>query len=450
MTAGLFFFVFGFVLAVITTPWVIRLAHAGVGLDVADEGRKQQTTPIPRLGGMPLMLALTLAVIVILWRNSGPSPDWFPIVVGSVLMYGLGLWDDISRLGAKVKLLGQIFTATLVWSLGLSIDQLSMFGYGRIELGAMSAPVTIFWLIAIPNIVNLIDGFDGLAGGLGMFMALTLGIVGGGSAVSCFAFTMAGALLGFLVFNFPPAKIYLGDGGAYLIGFIIAALSLASSNKGAIAAVLLVTVIGLGLPILDTLFALARRAARGFPLFHADAEHFHHRLQEFGFSKRRILFGLYGVCVVLSLIGLSIYWNQGGTLAIAIGVGVLFVMALGVVRHFHRVNSFIDAHRKVKRVLSRRQSVQYALLQAKVMVLEVERCQTGEEFWGIFEQTLRRVGFCENGEADPQAEIQLRHPGSRIWRLYAPLSHGTESEWQRLAECFRPAYVKALERWGRR
>jgi UDP-GlcNAc:undecaprenyl-phosphate GlcNAc-1-phosphate transferase len=452
MTMGLFYLVLGFVLVVITTPWIIRMAHSGVGLDVADEARKQQSAPVPRLGGMPVMLALVVALIIILWRQPARSAEWFPILAGAVLMYSLGLWDDVSRLGAKKKLLGQIVTATLVWSLGLSIERFSLPGYGRIELGIMSAPVTIFWLIAIPNIVNLIDGFDGLAGGLGVFMALTLGIVGHETqhyAVASFAFAMAGALLGFLVFNFPPAKIYLGDGGAYLIGFLLAALSLATSHKGSVAAVLLVMVVGLGLPILDTLFALARRAARGFPLFHADSEHFHHRLQEFGFSKRRILFGLYGICVVLSLIGLTIFWNQGGTLTIAIGVGVMFLMALGVVRHFLRVNSFVDAHRKMKRMLGRRQMVQYALLQAKVLVLEADRCETGEEFWGIFEQTLRRVGFCEDGEVSDQVSVEMRHNGSRPWRLHAPGGDGTQAEWQRLAECFRPAYVKALERWGR-
>ncbi len=454
MTVAIFFFIFGFVLAVTTTPWVIRLAHTGVGLDAGDEPRKVQTEPIPRLGGIPLMLSLTLGVILILLKNPGRSGEWFPVLVGAALMYGLGLMDDIARLGAKKKLLGQIAIAGLVCWLGLRVQRFAMPGFGEVDLGAFSVPVTIFWLIAIPNIINLIDGFDGLAGGLGMFMALTLGIVGYLSehhSVTWFAFTMAGSLLGFLVFNFPPAKIYLGDGGAYLIGFVIAALSLSSSHKGSIAAALLVTVIGLGLPILDTSLALLRRGLRGFPLFHADSEHIHHRLQEFGFSKRRILFGLYGFCAVLSLIGLAIFWDKdrGGTLPIAIGVGVLFLAGAGVVRHFHRVNSWREAQRKVQRVLSRRQAVQYALLQAKLLVLEVERCTSGEEFWGIFQQTLRRVGFCEKDEVDDVVTLQVRHHGKRPWMLYARQSDGTPSEWQRLAECFRPAYLKATERWSR-
>jgi UDP-GlcNAc:undecaprenyl-phosphate/decaprenyl-phosphate GlcNAc-1-phosphate transferase len=454
MTTALFFLVFGFLVAVVLTPWVIRMAHTGVGMDVPDEARKHQVTPVPRLGGMPLMLALAFGLIIILLKQPGRSSEWFPVLVGASLMYGLGLWDDVSRLGARRKLVGQIAIAALVNWLGLTIEKFSLPGYGEIDLGAWSVPVTIFWLISIPNIVNLIDGLDGLAGGLGMFMALTLGTVGYLTehyAVTWFAFTMAGALLGFLVFNFPPAKIYLGDGGAYLIGFVIAALSMSSSHKGSIAAVLLVTIIGLGLPILDTTFALMRRAVRGFPIFHADGEHFHHRLQEYGFSKPRILFGLYGVCVVLSLLGLMVFWNQGEsrTVPIAIGAGVLFLLAMAAVRHFHRVRSWQDAHRTVRHVLGRRQAVQYALLQAKVLQLEIERCESADEFWEIFDATLRRVGFCDEGDAENCARVEMRHNGSKPWILYAPVEDGTVAEWHRIAECFRPAYARAFEKWGR-
>ncbi len=453
MSKLLFFLTFGFLVSVILTPWMIRLAHAGVGLDAPDEGRKRQDSPVPRIGGIPLMFSLVLGVIVILWLQPMRSFEWFPILVGTTLMFGLGLWDDIQPLGAKKKLVGQIAVASLVTALGLSVEKFSLPNYGTIELGAFSAPVTILWLIAIPNIVNLIDGFDGLAGGLGLFMSLTLGLVGYYSehlGLAWFAFTMAGALMGFLIFNFPPARIYLGDGGAYLIGFTIAALSVSSSHKGSVAAALLVTVVGLGLPILDTSFALARRALRGFPLFHADDEHVHHRLEKMGISKRRILFGLYGVCVILSLIGLTIFWNKGGTLPIAIGLGVFFLMVLGMVRHFLRVRSWQDVHQQMKRVLSRRQAVQYTVLQARLLVLEVERCRTAQEFWRILDQTVRRVGFVDEGETENQVSIPIRQNGTAPWILYAALDEGTAAEWQRIAECFRPAYVKALAKWGAR
>ncbi len=449
MIYTLAFFAFGFAVAVACTPWVIRLAHRGIGLDYAHESRKKQEVPIPRLGGMPLMLAMSLGLLVIFAVSPANATNWFPILLGSVMMYGLGLWDDFKSLGARKKLLGQLTTAIVVYSLGLNIEKFSYPGVGSIDLGAWSLPVTVFWLIAVPNIVNLIDGFDGLAGGLGLCMSVTLGIVAINNeqlAVACYAFTMAGALLGFLVFNFPPAKIYLGDGGAYLIGFTIAALSLTSSNKGSVAKVLFVTLIALGVPILDTTFAMLRRGLRGYPIFHADDEHFHHRLEKFGFSKRRILFGLYGICLVLSLFALSIIWSQGSTLPIAIGV--LFLLALLALRYFHYLRTWDDVRRKFNRVVRRRRLVQYALLQAQVLELEAERCKSAQEFWAIFEHTLRRVGFVEKGESDGEYDIEVKYNGSTPWTLHAPQHKGTEVEWQRIAECFRPVIVKAKERWS--
>lgn len=449
MISALLFLGFGFLVAVLCTPWVIQLAQRGIGLDHATETRKKHGAPIPRIGGIPLMLASSLGLVLILTQLPEHSSNWFPILIGSVTMYALGLRDDIKPLGARVKLLGQLATAAFVYWLGLGIDRFSYPGVaGSIELGAWSLPVTVFWLIAVPNIVNLIDGFDGLAAGLGLCMSVTLGIVGLHAeqvAVACYAFTMAGALLGFLVFNFPPARVYLGDGGAYLIGFTIAALSLTSSNKGSVAAVLFVTLVALGVPILDTTFALLRRALRGYPLFHADDEHFHHKLEGLGFSKRRILLGIYGLCVVLSLVGLSIIWSQGRTLPI--GICVLFIMVLFVLRYFHFLRNWDDFRRKFDRVLGRRREVQYALLQAQLLDLELDRCESAEEFWSVFHRTIRRVGFVDPHDAEELAQVEVRAGTSHSWTLHAPTRKGDRHEWQRMAECFRPVYVKALAKW---
>ncbi len=451
MISALLFLGFGFFVSLLCTPWVIQLAQRGIGLDHATETRKKQAVPIPRIGGIPLMLATSLGLVVIVTQLPEHSSNWFPILVGSVAMYALGLCDDIKPLGARLKLIGQVATAVVVNWLGLSIESFSYPGAsGSIELGLWSIPVTVFWLIAVPNIVNLIDGFDGLAAGLGLCMSVTLGIVGLHAeqvAVACYAFTMAGALLGFLVFNFPPARIYLGDGGAYLIGFTIAALSLTSSNKGSVAAVLFVTLVALGVPILDTTFALLRRALRGYPLFHADDEHFHHKLEGLGFSKRRILLGIYGLCVVLSLVGLSIIWSQGRTLPI--GVCVLFILVLFILRYFHFLRNWDDFRRKFDRVLGRRREVQYALLQAQLLELELDRCTSSTEFWNIFDLTIRRVGFIDPHEEEDLARVEVRAGASHSWTLHAPQSKGDRNEWQRMAECFRPVYVKALAKWPR-
>jgi UDP-GlcNAc:undecaprenyl-phosphate/decaprenyl-phosphate GlcNAc-1-phosphate transferase len=458
MIISLLFFGLCFVVSLVTTPMVIAYSRHGVGLDHANENRKRHKAPVSRLGGLPVMLSLLVAMAAVLFLNAPQIPAWKAVLTGSVLMFGLGLWDDLHSLGAKMKLLGQVSIAVLAYVMGLGIDKVTYpHQYGlpsdfSVQLGAWSLPVTVFWLIAVPNIVNLIDGFDGVAGGLGMFLSVTLGVVGlygGQVTMSHFAFGMAGALLGFLCFNFPPARIYLGDGGAYLIGFFIASLSLSSSNKGSIAAVLLVTVVALGVPILDTLFALARRALRGFPLFQADDEHIHHKLEDLGFSKRRIVFAIYGVCVALSLIALSIIWSQGRTIPIAIGV--VFLLAIFAARYLLFVRSWEDIQSKLQRVLSRRQHVRYAIMQAQILNMEIDRCESASEFWPVFHQVLHRVGFTDVMDEDDEdyVPIHVRFDGSIPWTLHAPRAAGTRSEWHRIAECFRPVFVKAKQKWQR-
>jgi UDP-GlcNAc:undecaprenyl-phosphate GlcNAc-1-phosphate transferase len=453
MILSLFLFALGFLICVLLTPWVIRLANrAGLGLDAPDQNRKRHEKAIPRLGGMPIICALSVGMLLILSTAPSCASSFFPVLLGSLCMCGLGLWDDVKPLGARKKLIGQVAVAAMVYWMGLRIDRVTYPGgaWSVYLPHSLSMLLTVFWLIALPNVINLIDGFDGLAGGLGLFMAVTLGIAGWFNQqqpVAWYAFTMAGALLGFLVFNFPPARIYLGDGGAYLIGFCIAALSLASSNKGSIAAVMLVTIVGLGVPILDTTFAIVRRGLRGFPLFHADDEHIHHRLEDLGFSKRRVILGVYGICVVLSLIALSIIWSQGRTIPIAIGA--VFLLAIFALRYLHYVRSFSDVGDQIERLFARRRTVRYALLQAQILELEVDRCNESSEFWPIFNQSLRRVGFLEEGEWSEEEAllINVKYNGSKPWTLHAPRDVGTVGEWQRLADCFRPIYVKAVAKW---
>lgn len=444
------FFVCAFLISLALTPQAIRFGQMGFGLDKPNENRKKHACPIPRIGGIPIMVTLMLGAVVILYLDRHRKGQWAPVFTGCGLMFALGLWDDFKALGARKKLIAQIAIAALVYGLGLSIDRVTYPGGAwSVELGRLGGFLaTVLWLITVPNIVNLIDGFDGLAGGLGLFMATTLGIVGLLSeqlSVAWFAFTMAGALLGFLVFNFPPAKIFLGDGGAYLIGFFVASMSLVGSHKGSIAAVLLVTIVALGVPIIDTAFALLRRGVRGFPLFHADDEHIHHKLEKLGFSKRRIILGLYGVCLVLSLLGLSIFWSQGRTLPI--GIGALFVLAVVGLRYFHFLHNWEDVKRRLTRVIERRREVRYALLQAQLLGMEVERCRSAQEFWALFEHTLRRIGFVDHGEVENEIVVHVMHDGDQPWTLHAPMNRGHAGEWQRIAECFRPVYVKALGQW---
>ena len=146
-----------------------------------------------------------------------------------------------------------------------------------------------------------------------------------------------------------------------------------------------------------------------------------------------------------SLAGLSIIWSTGNTLPI--GIGVLFLLALFALRYFHLLKSWEDVRRKMDRLLGRRRVVAYALAQVQVLELEVERCASAQEFWAVFEHTIRRVGFVEAGEVENAVILEVRYNGSTPWTLHAPRAKGTTAEWQRIAECFRPVYVKAKTRW---
>lgn len=454
MILSLILFFSMFALVTLLTPLVIALSRRhGLGMDEPDSVRKSHVVAVPRLGGVPIMVAVSLVALALAILRPADFGLWVPVFTGAGLFFLLGLIDDLRGLNAKVKFASQLAVALLVYGLGIGIDRMSYPGGGwSVELAGWSLLVTVFWLVAIPNIINLIDGFDGLAGGLGMFLAGTLGLVGLMSeqqSVAWFSFALAGALLGFLVFNFPPAKIFLGDGGAYLIGFCIAAVSTQSSQKGSVAAVLFVTIVALGLPILDTSFAMIRRTFRGFPLFHADDEHIHHRLEALGFSKQRIILGVYGVCVILSLVGLSIFWSQGRTIPIAIGV--VFLLALFAVRYLRYFTGWSDLQRVLSMKEGRRRDVRYALLHAKLLEAEVERCVTPEEFRELLESSLRRVGFVVGGDVagggDGLTSVRLSDGEGNDYDLYAPEDSVMPEHWQRLAKCFVPALRQAHEKW---
>jgi UDP-GlcNAc:undecaprenyl-phosphate GlcNAc-1-phosphate transferase len=440
----------GFLVAFLATAPLVRLAdERGFGLDFQDEFRKRHDGRVSRLGGIPIVAGFAVVVgIVSLAGDLGPR--WPVILCTSALIFLLGLRDDFRPLGARIKLLGQVSVAVTAYLAGLQIETLSSpSGRFIMDLGTWGFFATVLWLVAVPNMMNLIDGFDGLAAGIGVLLSVTLGVVAVLSEqwdVAWIAFGLGGSLMGFLFFNFPPAKIFLGDGGAYFIGFVVAAMSLASENKGSVAAALLVTFVALGVPIIDTTLAIGRRALQGFPVWRGDRGHIHHRLQRLGFSKHRIVLGLYAVCVLLSLVGLSIFWSQGRTLPIA--AGVLIVLAVYAVRFVGSVNSFQELQSRCAYALRRRRDVQYALLQGKILELEVDRVADGREFWRLFLDTLRRCGISQAPEGAGEVRTaKLVVPGMASLALFADAAIESQDYMERLTECFRPSFDKAVLRW---
>lgn len=434
--------------AALGTWWIVRRGSS-VGMDLPDQRRKLHDKAIPRLGGAPIFLAVALASLVAGFIGGLGWSRWLPVAVCNGLMFSVGFADDLKALGAKVKLVGQIGTALILYSLGVSIDMLSNpFGEGSLALGWWSLPITLFWLVSIPNIVNLIDGMDGLAGGFGTFLCLTLAFVGyygGQHDVVIVALAMAGALAGFLIFNLPPAKIFLGDGGAYLIGFFIASVSLFTSNKGSIIGSLLVVIMALGVPILDTLFAIIRRAIRGVPIFNADAEHIHHRLILLGYSKGRALAVLYSVCLVLSVVGLSILMTKGFALPAA--GAFLFLLALATARYLGYVRSWSNFRSQFAEVMERRRQREYFRAYARLLDFEVERCVSLEEFSIQVARALARMGVdVAPGPGTVPHELLIMKDQRAV--IHRPDDEMDEGEWNLRLDVLLPALQRCVERWN--
>lgn len=452
MKVAIIFALSGFVFTVLTVPWLVALSQRGWGIDQSEIHRKNHAGRISRVGGLPLYGAFLLMMVAgTTYAPSELRPGYSAIALCGSLMFGLGFWDDLKPLGAKIKLLGQIIVACLAYLIGLRINLFTYpIGNFILDLGPWSFPITIFWLIAIPNIVNLIDGFDGLAAGLGLLLCVTLGVVAWQSEQPISAwvsFGLAGALAGFLFFNFPPAKIYLGDGGAYLIGFCVAGFSLEGSHKGSIAAALMVTIVALGLPILDTTFALVRRAIRGVPIFRGDREHIHHQLEQLGFSKRRVVLGMYAVCVALNMVGLSVFWSKGRTLPIA--AGFIFVLALVAMRYLGYVTNFRSVRHQIQASLGRRDLMQYAVLQGELMKLEVDRAADADQFWSRFIEALDRTGLTLDRKTAEHTVVLRTIAQEQEVRLELGASGNSAAYWQRIADCFQRAFALGNQRWLR-
>ena len=441
------YFVGALLVAALGAWWIIRRGGT-LGLDEPDDRRKLHAAAIPRLGGAPIFLAVGLACLVAGYIGGLGWSRWLPVAICNGLIFSVGFVDDLKPLGARVKLLGQVGTALILYALGVSIDVLSdPFGDGQLDLGWWSLPLTVFWLVSVPNVVNLIDGMDGLAGGFGLFLSLTLAFIGyhgGQPDVMVVSLAMAGALAGFLIFNLPPARIFLGDGGAYLIGFFVASVSLFTSNKGSVIGALLVIIIALGVPILDTFFAIVRRGLRGVPIFRADAEHIHHRLILLGFSKGGALATMYAVCLILSLVGLSILMTKG--VALPVAGAFLFLMALGAARYLGYVKSWSNLRAQINETLERRRQREFFRAYGHVLDFEVERCERLEDFDVVLAHGLKRMGLrAEPGVGFALETIRLTD-GTQC-RMYHPLDGNHSAEWQFRLDVFVPVLERCQTKW---
>ncbi|GMV83896.1 MAG: hypothetical protein AMXMBFR7_50800 [Planctomycetota bacterium] len=409
----------GCLITLAATPWVIRLAWLCKALD--DPGvRKVHARVKPRWGGLALFLGTWLPVAMLaFWRNdvtfrlTGNALEMALICFSGFAMLILGMLDDRFGLRSRWKLAAQIPVAIAVVYCGITITRISVPFLGVVELGGWGSILAVLWIVGITNALNLIDGLDGLAAGVAFFVAATNAVIAVYTTNDVLAVVMcalAGSCPGFLRYNFAPARIFLGDAGSLFIGMTLAVTSLAANAKSTVTMSLLIPVVVLGYPVLDTFLAIARRAVRGKPIFSSDRAHIHHRLLAAGLDHRRASMLLYGFCLLLSVLGLAVLWQNHVVIfaAMVILLGVLFVGArtLGYFERFAVRNLVME--RPLYRIANLAAQLALAKLDASNSPGEIFRALQGlgEEF------KLAEVRLWCRGE-------QFRHSFSEAKREHA-------------------------------
>ena len=358
-------YLFGLVVAVCSSAaltFVVREFARRAGLvDPCDE-RKVHVNPVPRIGGVAIVLAggLALAATVAIFGThvvAANGRGLATVIGGALAVHVVGLIDDIRPMRARWKFLAQVVIACGVFFAGLRVTTLSLPFVGTVELGLVVGMLfTVIWFVGITNAFNLIDGLDGLAAGAALFALTTMFVVAslnGLIGAATVTIILAGATVGFLCFNFHPASIFLGDSGSLFLGFMLAGIGLLGSQKSPTVIAVAIPIVSLGLPVLDTTLAVLRRFLRGQPIFTADRAHIHHRLLSLGHSPRNVALLLYGACALLGLGGMLLV-NDSAYVAV-----VLLVIGLGVGLAIQRLRyyEFEELARVLKRGVHQRKNI---------------------------------------------------------------------------------------------
>lgn len=309
--------------------------RAGRLLGAVDKpgGRRRHGRPTPRLGGLAVCGGFILASFFF----AVPFGTRVGFIAAGLAAFLLGLLDDLFALKPGLKLLGQILAAALLPLFGVSIRFVTNPWGGMFELGALAAPATILWVVFLMNTINLIDGLDGLAAGISAIAAASLLFLPqctGEPFVALLCLLTIGCALGFLPFNFHPARTFMGDGGAHFFGMVLGYITVAGALKGRAALTLSVPVLALAVPFADTALAVTRRWYHRQPLFAADYDHLHHRLLGMGLNQRQTVLLLYGCSVIF-----GVGTNFLARLAARLGAVILAGLVAGAVLGLSRLNS---------------------------------------------------------------------------------------------------------------
>jgi len=332
-------FSIAFVISLAATPVVKNIAHKIGAIDVPKDERRVHKAPTPRLGGLAIFYGFLIALLCF----ARIDQQLRGIIIGSLIIIGIGIIDDVKQIRASVKLVAQILAAIVTVAHDVRITAISVPEFiadgGVLQLGMWSIPITLIWIVGVTNAVNLIDGLDGLAVGvssIASFSIFFIAILAGEQNVAIISAALAGGCLGFLPYNFNPAKIFMGDTGSTFLGYMLSVICIEGLFKGYVVISFVIPFLILGLPIFDTAFAIVRRAWNKKPIMAPDRGHLHHKLMDMGFSQKQTVAILYIITCILALSAVVVL-EAGAYTAIMFIVTILicsiFAMKLYKINH---------------------------------------------------------------------------------------------------------------------
>lgn len=393
--------------SLLLTRAVILLARR-LGLYDPRGGRKVHTRPVPRIGGIAIVLSMmgvSVSAALLDGLLGGPFAELRQplgvLFATGAFIFLVGVVDDLRGTPAMLKLLAQVLAAVALCAAGIRIRNIVLFG---IDFGYLGWPVTILWIVAITNAVNLIDGLDGLSAGISAAtcaVIIAFCLFTGQVAMALLMLALLGSLIGFLVFNFNPARIFMGDSGSMFLGFFLAAASLVTATKVATLMGLLLPALALGLPLFDMLLTVLRRVLERRSVFAADRGHIHHRLLALGLKHHHAVILMYVVTLLVAGLAVLMMWLRGG------GEVLLVLICLAVLLSVFRIAGvlrFRTLYTQVQQNLARQKTIRQERREFESLRMTFKAAWTWTQWWRAVRRMARRMGFA-------RLSVVVRHPG---------------------------------------
>lgn len=387
--------------SLLLTPLIRNIARRIGFVDHPDAHRKIHLEPIAMGGGLAIVLSILLSGLILALLPNPTARAYFEranqltgIVTGMLVICAVGVWDDACRIRARNKLAGQLFAACIIAYFGLTFEQVSFAGY-TIDLGWFSVPVTVFWLVACINALNLIDGADGLASVIGAVLSGTIActaITLHNEFTAVFALMLTGALIGFLRYNAPPASIFLGDAGSMAVGLLAGSLTIQGNNKGAAAYALFAPIAMWIIPMMDVGMAIVRRKLTGRSLSATDRNHLHHCLLAQGLTQRQLLVFVGGLCAFCGLGAWMTIRFANSWFAVLSSLAVVGFLVSR--RIFGHVELQLAGHHLAglgRRFMQRDAEAEQIPWQSQV---RLQGIHPWEELWGVLVESAGELRFC--------------------------------------------------------